>query len=68
MKAIATATKTNTYGLVLYDLNADAALVGVNDEEPKWIDIDYDDEGEPYIMCYGMTYISDFIRVPDAKD
>lgn len=61
-KPLAVATITNTYGLAIYEATSDAVLVGVNDEEPSWVDIEYDDQGLPYIDCYGVTYLNEFIK------
>lgn len=61
-KPLAVATITNTYGLAIYEVTSDEVLVGVNDEEPTWVEIQYDDQGEPYIDCYGTTYLNEFIK------
>lgn len=61
-KVIAVATKTNVSGLALYDITDEQALVGLNNDKPEWVDIEWDDE-QPYIDFYGKTYISEFIRV-----
>lgn len=61
-KPLAVATITNTYGLAIYEVTSDEVLVGVNDEEPTWMDIEYDDQGLPYINCYGVTYLNEFIK------
>lgn len=61
-KPLAVATITNTYGLAIYEVASDEVLVGVNDEEPSWVDIEYDDQGLPYINCYGVTYLDEFIK------
>lgn len=61
-KPLAVATKTNTYGLAIYEVTSDEVLVGVNYEEPSWVEIQYDDQGEPYIDCYGVTYLNEFIK------
>lgn len=61
-KVLATVTKTNVYGLAIYEVTSDEVLVGVNGEEPSWVEIQYDDQGEPYIDCYGETYLSEFIK------
>ena len=60
-KIIAVATINNTSGIALYDITDEQALVGLNNEKPEWVNIEWDDE--PYIDFYGKTYISDFIRV-----
>lgn len=61
-KPLAVATITNTYGLAIYEMTSDEVLVGVNDEEPNWVDIEYDEQGLPYIDCYGVTYLNEFIK------
>ena len=61
LKVIAVATINNTSGIALYDITDEQALVGLNDDKPEWVDIEWDDE--PYIDFYGKTYISEFIRV-----
>lgn len=61
-KPLAVATVTNTYGLAIYEVTSDEVLVGINDEEPSWVEIQYDDQGEPYIDCYGVTYLNEFIK------
>lgn len=63
-KIIATASITNTYGLALYEANSDEMLVGINDEAPEWVPIEWDDEGDAYIELNGdKTYLNEFIRV-----
>lgn len=59
IKAIA--TKTNTSGIALYDITDEQALVGLNNDNPEWVNIKQD--GEPYIDFYGKTYISEFMKV-----
>lgn len=61
-KPLAVATITNTYGLAIYEMTPDKVLVGVNYEEPTWMEIHYDDQGLPYINCYGVTYLDEFIK------
>lgn len=61
-KPLAVATITNTYGLAIYEVTSDEVLVGVNNEEPSWVEIQYDDQGLPYIDCYGVTYLNEFIK------
>lgn len=60
---LAVATVTNTYGLAIYEITSDEVLVGVDEEEPVWMDIEYDGQGLPYINCYGETYLDEFIKV-----
>jgi len=63
-KPIAMATKTNTYGLALYELADEWALVGVNEEKPEVVDVIYDENGNPYVEFMGdKTYIDEFIRL-----
>lgn len=63
-KIKATASITNTYGLALYEANSDEVLVGVNDETPEWVPIEWGDGGEPYIEYYGgKTYLSEFQKI-----
>lgn len=59
-KIKAIATKSNTSGIALYDITDEQALVGMNNDKPKWAAIKWD--SEPYIDFYGKTYISEFIR------
>ena len=61
-KPLAVATKTNVMGLAIYELTDEEALVGVNDEEPSWVEIQHDNQGLPYIDCYGVTYLNEFIK------
>ena len=61
-KPLAIATKTNVSGLVIYEMTSDKVLIGLNDEEPSWVTIDYDYEGEPYVNYYGMTYLNEFVK------
>ena len=63
-KPIAIATKTNTYGLALYELDDEWALVGVNEEEPEVVDVIYDENANPYVEPNGdKTYIDEFVRL-----
>lgn len=62
LKVIAVATINNTSGIALYDITDEQALVGLNDDKPEWVNIEWDDE-QPYIDFYGKIYISEFIRV-----
>lgn len=62
-KVLAVASKTNVYGLAIYEMTSDEVLVGVNDEEPSWVELQFDDQGLPYIDCYGVTYLDEFIKV-----
>lgn len=59
---LAVAAKTNTYGLAIYEVTSDEVLIGFNDEAPKWVEIEYDSEGEPYVYYCGMTYLDEFIK------
>lgn len=62
-KPLAVATKTNVSGLVIYEMTSDEVLIGFNDEEPSWVEIKYDREGEPYVDYYGKTYLNEFVRL-----
>ena len=61
-KPLAMVTKTNTYKLVIYEMTSDDVLIGFNNEEPSWVDIEYDYEGEPYVNYFGMAYLSEFVK------
>lgn len=61
-KPLAIATITNVSGLVIYEMTSDEVLIGFNDEEPTWVEIQYDDQGEPYVNYYGVTYLSEFVK------
>ena len=63
---LAEITKTSTYKLTIYqetsDGDTDEFLVGVDDKEPSWVEVEYDSKGQPYIEYYGTTYLSEFIN------
>lgn len=60
-KIIAVATINNTSGIALYDVTDEQALVGLNNDKPEWVDIEWD--SEPYIDFHGKIYMSEFIKV-----
>lgn len=59
---IATKTLTNVSGLAIYEYTSDEVLIGFNNEEPKWVEIEYDVDGEPYVNFYGQQYLNEFIK------
>ena len=62
-KPIAVHTITNCFGIAIYDVNDETALVGLNDEKPEWVDVKTDEDGRSYIDAFGGVYLDECIKV-----
>lgn len=62
-KVIASWGICNTASLNVYEVNDDHVLVGINNNEPELVDIEYDPEGRPYIDWGGEYYLDECMRI-----
>ena len=53
----------NTASLNVYDIGEDDLLVGINNNRPERKEIEYDQEGEPYIDFGGHYYLNECMRI-----
>lgn len=60
-KGIATKTLNNVSGLILYDMNDEEVLIGMNNEKPEKVELQYDEQGLPYVEYYGVQYLDEFM-------
>lgn len=64
-RPIAIYTVSNCIGVAIYDIDGytDKILVGVNDQEPEWVDLKIGEDGRCYFDWYGGIYLDECSRV-----
>lgn len=62
IQPIAICTVTNVMGLAIYEISDEQVLVGVNNEKPVEVEIQWNDDGEPYIDFYGEHMLNEFVK------
>ena len=61
---IACYTLTNCGGLAIYEADDERVLVGYNTDEPKWLAVEYDDDGRAWFGWGGREiYLDECVRV-----
>lgn len=52
-------TLSNCGGLAIYDVLDEEVLVGLNDENPDWVGLNYDESGRAWFEWGGRVYLDE---------
>ena len=65
MKEIARYPLNNVSGLAIYRADDESVLVGLNNDTPKEIGVQYDEDGRAWFEWGGRVYLDECLRILD---